>query len=844
MVVSTVVTSMKDEAPYILEWVAYHMSIGFDRIVVLANDCTDGTHEMLSRLQEKGHISYYENPVPLGKKPHSLALKRANATQEVKSSDYVMVLDADEFLVVKNEPHNVGSLIKQLDESSAEIMVVPWRIFGSSENFEYKDVPVLERFKASKDVSSNPKAGVKSFFKRDDRLRLAIHFPKKVMQNGKSLPGADELKWIDPDGNHLKPKTLTWNGGKNTIHRTQAEVAHFMIKSLDEYLLKIFRGDGLMNSNRHGVNYWSSADSNEVTDLEVLSCAPHFLSVLAELRRDQVLVKLHNKAVEDRMARLKSILESQDVSDLKEILKRSTQGELSSEDKKKSRAIVERLSPAEVKEDLLGDNVPHSFLLNVTTTFLRDTPAIVARLSDSCRNNATMFWLAKDFDKRPITSLIKGLERAQKSSRDTQVACRYFDNFVTIDPKSDWPLDETVSIVLTRDHDEVLDGLPAYVSASKAKFLEKSQRKFPPLKNTLKYAKRQSDVETLIKAGEVEDPLIRLERFIKQNPDAIVINLSNPQDSKVKIDSLQARGGGYETSAALLRDALGIATEDARQPQRPTNEQSPPSKPERKPRSALRVHWFRRGQGKAAGNFGDELGPLIVSKISGRTTEWADAADCDLASIGSILSQVSKSAARADRSSELLVWGSGLIEEDITKLHPSLSPLAVRGEYTRDALGLSQSLPLGDPGILSDLLVPQQPKRYKWGVVPHFTHRNNEFIKQAAKQENCVLIDPTAPPLDVLALISSCDAVVSSSLHGLIVADSFGVPCVWLDIESHKSHHYKFADYCSGVNRPAFLKTSVAGLNDLTSGAAHDVPFKIDPEIKIASAEALILAVG
>lgn len=52
MPISTVVTSMKDEAPYVIEWVAYHRALGFDRIVVLANDCTDGTHEMLTRLHE------------------------------------------------------------------------------------------------------------------------------------------------------------------------------------------------------------------------------------------------------------------------------------------------------------------------------------------------------------------------------------------------------------------------------------------------------------------------------------------------------------------------------------------------------------------------------------------------------------------------------------------------------------------------------------------------------------------------------------------------------------------------------------------------------------------------
>ena len=843
MPISTVVTSMKDEAPYVLEWVAYHSSIGFDRIVVVANDCTDGTHEMLTRLADMGEISYHLNKVPLGGKPHSLALKKANQSPEVKTSDYVIALDADEFLVIKDAPHHIGSLIRVLEEHDAGMMVIPWRLYGSSKKFCFEDAPVIERFTLSMEGMSNPKTGVKTLFRQSDALRLAIHFPKKVMKKGKSTEGSDNIGWIDPDGHALNPATLTWNGGRNVIRRKKAEIAHFMIKSLDEYMLKIFRGDGLMNSSRHGIDYWSSADKNESADLNVLACAPNFANEFKRLRADPQLFDLHKRAVDNRMKRLAGILENPEASALRSILQRSTVKKITPEEISYSRSLVTALSPRKVQDNLLGENVPHSVLLNFSTMMLRDSSAIADRLANSCRSHAAMFWTAKDFDKRPITRLVEGLKRAQKSKRTFQVGCRHFNNFATAVSEDDWPVDESITVIFTRQRYNVLQGMPEYVEASREKYLEKKQRKFPPLKEVFKSATDAVDVAALIAAGKIEDPFTRLERFRVMHPDTITIDIDDAGDIDRKIGIIEAKGPAFVTIGTLLRDAIGEMppSSSARLPASEATLPAPQLRAEAgKP--AIRVHWFKRGKGNVAGNFGDELGPLIVAHITGRKTEWAEAEDCDVASIGSILSQVSKAAARAGRTKELLIWGSGLIEEDISSLHSSLKPLAVRGSRTRAALSLPQSLPLGDPGILSNLLVPEQTKKYRWGVVPHFSHRNSENIRKAVERSGSLFIDPTSPPLEVLEAIACCDGVVSSSLHGLIVSDSFSVPCIWLDIKSHKSHDYKFADYCSGVRRPDFNRIEAKDLEELLAKECTVDGFVIADDISRGISDALINA--
>lgn len=559
MSISTVVTSMKDEAPYIIEWVAYHRAIGFDRIVVLANDCSDGTHEMLRRLHDTGEISYYENEVPLGAKPHSRALKIANGADEVKSADFVMVLDADEFLVVKQAPHTLDVLIDKLDSQRADMMVIPWRMFGSSHNIEFEDRPVIERFSHSMDAADLPKVGVKTLFRQGEGRRLAIHFPKPIMQGGEPVAGADEEVWIDAGGQTLDRDVLTWNGGRNVIRRDFAEVAHFMIKSLDEYLLKIFRGDGLMNSNRHGIDYWRKADHNAVADLVVSGNVPDFKREYARLCADPVLMELHDTAVAARFARLEQILANPDVQSLRKILKRSTDGTLQQDDIQISRDLVTQMSPAVKVEELIEGDLPHSTLLSVTDAGLAQAGDLADRMFKQARNNATMFWPEKKFAKRPITNLVEGLKRAQKNGREATLGARWFHNYARSLPEENWPVDEEVLVVFTRDDDTLMKEFPVHVARSKAKHVEKSQRGFPPLRATLDGGESPHDLEALIAEGRIEDPRARLKRYLADHPEAMVLNLDDPEDVAARITALEARGPSGPTVATLLRDVLDIA---------------------------------------------------------------------------------------------------------------------------------------------------------------------------------------------------------------------------------------------------------------------------------------------
>jgi hypothetical protein len=97
----TAVTMMRDEAPALLEWVAFQDAIGIDRIVVYTNDCRDGTDAMLDRLARSARRSSAGTIPRPPTKPQPQALREAQKDLAVLETDWLIVLDSDEFINVK-----------------------------------------------------------------------------------------------------------------------------------------------------------------------------------------------------------------------------------------------------------------------------------------------------------------------------------------------------------------------------------------------------------------------------------------------------------------------------------------------------------------------------------------------------------------------------------------------------------------------------------------------------------------------------------------------------------------------------------------------------------------------
>ncbi|HTX89762.1 MAG TPA: polysaccharide pyruvyl transferase family protein [Anaerolineales bacterium] len=155
------------------------------------------------------------------------------------------------------------------------------------------------------------------------------------------------------------------------------------------------------------------------------------------------------------------------------------------------------------------------------------------------------------------------------------------------------------------------------------------------------------------------------------------------------------------------------------------------------------------------------------------------------------------------------VIGTGFMHAGSTRKYLRARILAVRGELTRDHIaGLPKDIILGDPGLLMPILMPKkEQKRFTLGVIPHYIDKKDEGIKKFCRRykKEVRLIDIQQPPLKVVKDVDECEFILSSSLHGLVFADSLGIPNVWTILSDKVSGKgFKFQDYNSALKKEQF----------------------------------------
>lgn len=236
-------------------------------------------------------------------------------------------------------------------------------------------------------------------------------------------------------------------------------------------------------------------------------------------------------------------------------------------------------------------------------------------------------------------------------------------------------------------------------------------------------------------------------------------------------------------------------------------------------RDPLKLYWWA-----AKPNFGDAISEYAAAHASGREVVWANYGSQDISAIGSIMHMIRWGDRKPRKGPKPVVWGTGMLRALELDFVENVEFACVRGPVTEALLEIEVA-GYGDPGLLmGDYLGPQE-RGERIGLIPHFSHAGDPAF-QAMVEANPVLqlIDVRADPLEVCRTIGRCAHVVSSSLHGLIVADSFGVPNTWLNPAGiHVAPKLKFVDYAAGIDRaigrPVELADLPAMLAKLPTGA-------------------------
>ena len=311
---------MKDEAPFLLEWYAHHLAVGFSKILVYTNDCSDGTDDMLIRLEELGLGYHRRNDIPEGVKPQPSAMKYAQAEPKVAEADWILMFDADEFLCIN---YGDGTLDPMLDAAGdANGIVITWRIFGSGNVVDWSRDPVTEQYLYAAPPTWNKGWGVKTLFKFDpDKWKIGIHRPSiknKHLETG--FP--DTVNWLNGSGQPMEDyfKFRGWRSIRRTVGYQWAQMNHYAVKSVDSYAIRKFRGNVNNKKDKYNADYWSLQDRNEVYDDKILRYTERRKQIMDELLTDPVLSRLHNAAIEKVEARLEEYRATDAYAELKQSL--------------------------------------------------------------------------------------------------------------------------------------------------------------------------------------------------------------------------------------------------------------------------------------------------------------------------------------------------------------------------------------------------------------------------------------------------------------------------------------------------------------------------------------------
>ncbi|WP_296428395.1 glycosyltransferase family 2 protein [Yoonia sp.] len=317
---ATLITCLKDEGPFLIEWLAYHKAIGFRRFIVGANDCTDGSHEMLTRLAALGEIEYLPFSKSDGVGAQDKFATNLLATQVISPGEWICWLDLDEFLNIHLGNGQIDDLLTAV--ARADGIRLNWRIFGA-------DAAQLW-----------PDRQLHPTFCRCARADFGMVGPYPANRTFKSL-----YKYVQGMGfwghgplfnhAHIAEKPVWWNGNGKRIRRTKwpykveklkeggpgvsylpgrptyrwAQINHYATRHPDLVILRRRRGRGGAFvptdhrhpwsddfTDRHSDAYFARYNRTEDEDRSILRHLPAVDAEMARLLADDTVGHWHSHA--------------------------------------------------------------------------------------------------------------------------------------------------------------------------------------------------------------------------------------------------------------------------------------------------------------------------------------------------------------------------------------------------------------------------------------------------------------------------------------------------------------------------------------------------------------------
>ena len=302
------ITCVKNEAAFLLEWLAHHRAVGFTDFLIYSNDCSDGTDTMLDRLQDLGWLTHIRNDGPHEKGPQWAMLKDAEQQPLTFAAAWVMVLDVDEFVNIHAGRKTLADLLAALPDADA--ITLTWRLFGNGGAVDMRDAPVTTSFTLAAPATLGWPWRAQMFKTllrgpaHGPFAKLGVHRPRKVKD------GANP-RWYDGAGRALGG---AFAGGRVFSDYTQdnytlVQLNHYPLGSIENYLVKADRGRANREASSFDMGYWIERNLNEVENTSIAGLDSQ--SLRASLHADPVLGDLHQRAFAWRKARFAQLMQQE-----------------------------------------------------------------------------------------------------------------------------------------------------------------------------------------------------------------------------------------------------------------------------------------------------------------------------------------------------------------------------------------------------------------------------------------------------------------------------------------------------------------------------------------------------
>lgn len=216
-------------------------------------------------------------------------------------------------------------------------------------------------------------------------------------------------------------------------------------------------------------------------------------------------------------------------------------------------------------------------------------------------------------------------------------------------------------------------------------------------------------------------------------------------------------------------------------------------------------------------NWGDAINPILIEglfhkKIYHQNDIVNFSNKPVISAVGSILNVFPK-------NKIVHVWGSGVANPKKPMGYLPEKIYSVRGPKTLKYLkeqNIQAPDVFGDPVLLIDRLYNPDKitKKFKLGIIKHYEDKTPALDKIVSVNEDIIYIPIVRNmdyPFEIIDEIQSCEKIISSSLHGLILADVYKIPNAWVFFDGFEKSQFKFLDYYESINvknkTPQIIKT-------------------------------------